>query len=44
MSRSYAYPAEARVFGRDCFGRPLPAIPGKTPKGPQFHYAYSDMI
>ena len=35
----YAYPPEARGSGRDYFGRPLPPLPSKTPKGPRFQYA-----
>src|SRR5436190_11237032 len=39
MFRPYAYPPEARASGRDYFGRPLPPLPSKTPKPPQFQYA-----
>lgn len=37
--RPYAYPPEARTSGRDRCGRPLPPLPSKTPKPPQFLYA-----
>ena len=39
MFQPYAYPPESRASGRDCFGRPLPPLPRKTPRRPHLQYA-----